>query len=75
MKIKEIVSQFRRDFTAVYVCEGCGNEKKQGGGYDDRNYHDNVIPEMKCDKCGKSTKDLGITPEYRETKYKQWEVV
>ncbi len=53
MKIKNIVSQNRRDFTAVYVCEHCGKEKK-GSGYDDANFHQNVIPRMKCEECGET---------------------
>ncbi len=51
MKIKTITDQHRRDFTAIYECEHCGHEKK-GHGYDDANFHENVIPAMKCDKCG-----------------------
>jgi len=51
MKIKAIISQHRRDFTAIYVCEHCGHEHKQYG-YDDANFHDNVIPNMKCTSCG-----------------------
>lgn len=27
MKIKEIISQNRRDFTAIYQCEHCGHER------------------------------------------------
>lgn len=27
MKIKEITSQNRRDFYAIYECEGCSNEE------------------------------------------------
>lgn len=53
MKIKEITYQNRRDFTAVYVCEYCGSETKQGG-YDDANFHQNVIPKTRCEKCGKT---------------------
>ena len=53
MKIKEIVYQNRRDFTAIYECEHCGHEVK-GSGYDDRNFHENVIPSMRCPKCGKT---------------------
>ncbi len=53
MKIKTITSQHRRDFTAIYECEHCSHTKK-GSGYDDANFHQNVIPEMKCPKCGKS---------------------
>jgi transcription elongation factor Elf1 len=53
MKIKEITNQNRRDFHAVYVCEHCGHEEK-GSGYDDANFHQNIIPAMKCKACGKS---------------------
>ena len=68
MKIKEMLSQYRRDFRAIYECENCGHTKEDYG-YDDRNFHDNVIPDMKCEKCGKSRKDSGIEGETRETKY------
>ena len=68
MKIKEILSQNRRDFHALYECENCGDVIKKSG-YDDRNFHDNVIPNMKCDKCGKSRNDIGITGEFTETRY------
>lgn len=56
MKIKEITEQSRRDFHAIYECEHCGATKK-GTGYDDDNFHQNVIPSWKCDKCGKSAAD------------------
>jgi C4-type Zn-finger protein len=75
MKIIEITSQHRRDFTALMECEGCGAQHKLNSGYDDRNYHDNVIPNMCCPKCGKSRNDLGITQEPTKTKYEPWEVV
>ena len=52
MKVKKILSQHRRDFTAIYICEHCGFEKKSSG-YDDSFFHKNVIPDMKCEKCGK----------------------
>jgi len=71
MKIKEILSQSRRDFWAIYECEHCGHEEKSSG-YDDTNFHQNVIPQMKCAKCGK------IAPsDYRPlaTKYPAWETV
>lgn len=68
MKIKEITRQFRRDFVAIFVCENCQSEIKLSG-YDDRNFHDNVIPAMVCQSCGKSRKDLGIVPEKTPTKY------
>lgn len=65
MKIKEILSQHRRDFTAIYVCEHCGNEEK-GNGYDDGYFHQTVIPNKKCSKCGKTA---GASYEPMKTKY------
>jgi ribosomal protein L37AE/L43A len=56
MKIKEITEQSRRDFTAIYVCEHCNTEEK-GYGYDDDNFHRNVIPRMPCKKCGKTANE------------------
>jgi len=69
MKIKEIISQHRRDFVAKMQCEFCNHEIKLNDGYDDRCYHDKVIPNMKCGKCGKSTLSEGGNIEYVETKY------
>jgi len=43
--------------------------------YDDRNFHDNVIPNMECPKCGKSTKSENGVVDYNETKYPEgWQV-
>ena len=50
MKIKEITYQYRRDFTAIYECEHCGHEVTVSG-YDDDNFHENVIPNMVCPEC------------------------
>jgi ribosomal protein L37AE/L43A len=52
MKIKKILSQHRRDFTAIYECEHCGNEQ-EGYGYDDSFFHEIVIPDKECKKCNK----------------------
>ena len=67
MKIKEIISQSRRDFYAIYECEHCGHTEK-GEGYDDANYHQNVIPARKCEKCGKTAPDnyRPLTTKYPE---------
>ena len=54
MYILEKISQHRRDFRAFYKCEFCGNIIDEYG-YDDSNFHKNVIPKMKCKKCGKSS--------------------
>lgn len=43
MRIKEIVSRYRRDFTAVYECEHCGYTVEDTG-YDDSYFHKKVIP-------------------------------
>ena len=65
MKIKKIIFQHRRDFKAVYECEHCGNHW-HGSGYDDANFHQNVIPYIQCLRCGKKADE-----NYRplETKY------
>lgn len=69
MRIKQIISQNRRDFWADYECESCGHIEKHKSGYDDMNFHQNVIPKMVCPECGKTSKDSDI--EYRPltTKY------
>lgn len=71
MKIKEKASQYRRDFTAVYGCEHCG-ETETSSGYDDSYFHSQVIPGMKCKSCGKTSGD-----DYKSqaTKYADHEVV
>ena len=75
MKIKKILTQHRRDFTAIMECEFCKEEEKLDTGYDDRNYHDNVIPDKKCKKCLKSTNSEGGKIEHIETKYPEWKTV
>lgn len=52
MKIKEIISQYRRDFTAIYECEHCGKTTGEMSGYDDDHFHRNVIPDWICKHCG-----------------------
>ena len=69
MRIKNMLWQSRRDFKAQYECENCG-ETIDLMGYDDRNFHDAVIPNMKCEKCGKSRIELGIE-EFTQTKYEE----
>ena len=72
MKVKKIISQSRRDFWADYICEHCGNIHKNVSGYDDNNFHQNVIPKMKCSECNKAGDE-----NYRplETKYKSNEII
>lgn len=54
MRIKEITYRSRRDFKAIFLCENCGFEKEKWG-YDDPNFHENVIPAMTCPECGNSS--------------------
>lgn len=75
MKIIKMLRQYRRDFHADMQCENCGVIQKNVKGYDDRNFYDNVIPVMKCNKCGKSRNDLGIVDKPTATKYESWEVI
>lgn len=67
MKIKTIVSQHRRDFTAVYQCEHCGEEHSSRG-YDDAHFHNTVVPGMKCPSCGKTAPGTyrPLAPKYAE---------
>lgn len=61
MHIKQKISQHRRDFWAIYVCEHCGHETDKQSGYDDAYFHNNVIPSMKCAECGKDGMQSGPT--------------
>ena len=71
MKIKRIIWQQRRDFSATFECEHCGHELKRSG-YDDTNFHNNVIPAMECPKCSRTAAE-----EYRPlaTKYPDGEII
>lgn len=66
MKIKEITSQYRRDFDAIYECEHCNHELTQSG-YDDTHFHQNVIPSMICPKCNKTSPKnyRALAPKYQ----------
>lgn len=71
MKLIKILSQHRRDFKGQYKCEFCDHIEidKSMDSYDDRNYHDNIIPNIKCPKCNKSTiSENGVVDE-TPTKY------
>ena len=57
MRIKEITFQLRNDFSAILLCEHCAHEQDLKTGYDDDNYHTNVLPLIMCLQCGFSTAD------------------
>lgn len=58
MKLIEVVSQHRFDFTGVVQCEFCQGTQSLEHGYDDANFHNNVIPAIKCVKCDKRSVDV-----------------
>ena len=72
MKIKQIINQHRRDFTAILECEHCEATEELKNGYDDDNYHQNVIPKFICKECGKQAPE-----NYRalSTKYAAHEII
>ena len=47
--------QYRRDFDGIVKCQFCGHEEELHNGYDDHFYHTQVIPNLMCSKCHKST--------------------
>lgn len=68
MKIKKIIHQHRRDFFADMECEHCGHVEPDYPGYDDDHFHRNVIPEIRCKSCGKSSGEdyRPLTTKYPE---------
>lgn len=75
MRLVEKIRQHRRDFIGLYQCESCGAEVEVRHGYDDRNFHDNVIPRMECPKCGETRVSQGLEPQRVETHYHDWETI
>ncbi len=53
MKIKKIIMQKDRCFTAIYICENCDQERTAGG-YDDLNFHNYVLPRTPCQHCART---------------------
>lgn len=75
MKVTRKFDQHRRDCSCDMECESCGHQEVNKYAYDDRNFWDNVVPNVKCKSCGKSTKDMGLQPEPIQTRYSDHEVV
>ncbi len=61
MKLKSITWKHRFDFEGIAKCEFCNHEQELKYGYDDANFHDNVIPAIKCVKCDKRTTDQTLS--------------
>ena len=66
MKIIRFTWLMRNDFKAIYECEHC-NDSFEAWGYNDANFHNRVVPNVHCDKCGK--KSDGTTLQDGERKY------
>ena len=71
MKVINRYNQHRRDLHIDMKCENCGSEKTYTSAYDDSNFWVNVVPNFKCDKCGKSSIDLDsdLSEDNISTKY------
>ena len=53
----------RRDFSGDLTCEHCGHIDEGVSCYDDSNFHQNVIPNMKCSECDESANSkCGVVP-------------
>jgi hypothetical protein len=61
MKITKTYDWSRRDFSYDTECEHCGHIQNNGGGYDDANYYNNVVPNLKCRNCGESSNSKETT--------------
>ena len=55
MKIIRQYNWNRRDFCYDMKCEHCDHIVKNRSGYDDDNYYNNVMPQIKCPKCNESS--------------------
>lgn len=62
MHIKQKISQYRRDFLAVFECEHCGAQERRSG-YDDAYFHEEVIPGMACTGCGRKGTSAMSSPD------------
>ena len=58
MKIIKSYNYNRRDFWADMECQHCGNAETNVSCYDDSYFHQQVIPNMVCEKCGKKGSEV-----------------
>jgi hypothetical protein len=54
MKLIELTWQHRNDFDGILECEHCGECQTMRYGYQDDNFHRNVIPKFTCLSCKKN---------------------
>jgi hypothetical protein len=60
MKIKKIIEQRGRAFTAIYICEHCDQERTSGG-YDDLHFHHRALPRTLCLHCARTRTAMQVT--------------
>lgn len=53
MKLEEVTWQNSNDFKGILRCEHCDSTQFMDYGYQDDNFHNNVIPAIVCISCGK----------------------
>lgn len=58
MHVEEVTWRNRNDYQGWLRCLGCAHRQFLGDGYADKFFAFKVIPERKCDNCGKSEVDL-----------------
>ena len=66
MKIIKNYGFNRRDFYADFECEFCGNVHTKVKCYDDSYFHQQVIPKMECNKCGKASGEVTSGARYND---------
>ena len=54
MKITKVTNRINNDFWATVSCEHCGAVVTNWSGYEDTNYHQNVMPKFHCKECGQN---------------------
>lgn len=60
MKIETVISTHGYDFSAIVVCEHCGHTARLTTGYNDRHYHERVLPAMRCVVCNKDRSGAAV---------------
>ena len=57
MKWINVKDRSRNDFWGTTECEHCGFVDTNAKGYDDFNYHENVVPSLRCPACLSTAQD------------------
>ncbi|VTS50558.1 Uncharacterised protein [Streptococcus anginosus] len=68
MRIKKIYQSNTEEISQQNMSVNIVAFMKIDSGYDDANYHNNVVPNMECEKCGKKAEPnyRPLAPKYPE---------